>query len=627
MQRQTNSMESCPEVLGTFPSPEELQNFQDYLESYDENNLLHMNIANGSIPNLIAQSSNGASSRGQSSYHGGHDENEIALSKMEEAASAQLAEYMNRNISSGQTHEELFLSPRPNLNDYPQDVGTIGDCADFYDLYPHPNSPVLSDSAHCPSPFGSINFGESSSGSSRDGRRLSCKRKNIEGFQGQSSTSGSASFFHQNKNGLHDSPSSSSAKYNLSAGSSSNIPNPLDYLRFTNATEVKFPSIEPAPERNCGVWMNSTQLSETSHPLNMRDSTARSLNQSSSLPMPFIQPGDPRPVVTSSTSQNQSSPAPISFTQPRDSRPVVTSSTSPSPRLVLPANGASTSRGGGSSSSLTLEERMINFAVHNSLDFARLHRPRIRNVANRGVIIGGNVPSTSQAGTNTFVSPPVGQPRLASHQNLPIPFPQGIPLTFPQPMFSSESGGQSSNIPQSHSVRAVNLPEIGSLAGYYAPHVRQQIFLDRADGASGVTPERRRILLENAFPVRRSRENIRVERHYRGVDVHDRHRDMRLDVDNMSYEELLALGERIGNVNTGLSDHMVMKHLRRRKYSSATAKESAVDEPCCICREEYVDGEDLGLLDCGHDFHTACIKQWLMVKNLCPICKNTALAT
>lgn len=53
-------------------------------------------------------------------------------------------------------------------------------------------------------------------------------------------------------------------------------------------------------------------------------------------------------------------------------------------------------------------------------------------------------------------------------------------------------------------------------------------------------------------------------------------------------QELLALGERIGNVNTGLSDHMVMKHLRRRKYSSATAKESAVDEPCCICRVETI---------------------------------------
>ncbi|KAK7836192.1 e3 ubiquitin-protein ligase mbr2 [Quercus suber] len=43
--------------------------------------------------------------------------------------------------------------------------------------------------------------------------------------------------------------------------------------------------------------------------------------------------------------------------------------------------------------------------------------------------------------------------------------------------------------------------------------------------------------------------------------------------------------------------------------------------------EEYADGDNLGALDCGHDFHTNCIKQWLMLKNLCPICKTTALRT
>lgn len=79
---------------------------------------------------------------------------------------------------------------------------------------------------------------------------------------------------------------------------------------------------------------------------------------------------------------------------------------------------------------------------------------------------------------------------------------------------------------------------------------------------------------------------------------------------------------------------------------------STHQEPCCICQvfaltnfkhvlvlccwcqlifysfqEEYVEDDDLGILDCGHDFHTVCIKQWLMQKNLCPICKSTALMT
>lgn len=45
-----------------------------------------------------------------------------------------------------------------------------------------------------------------------------------------------------------------------------------------------------------------------------------------------------------------------------------------------------------------------------------------------------------------------------------------------------------------------------------------------------------------------------------------------------------------------------------------------------LWQEEFTEGEELGRLDCGHDFHSACIKQWLTIKNLCPICKITALS-
>eukprot|EP00256_Glycine_max_P057523 XP_014625385.1 E3 ubiquitin-protein ligase MBR2 [Glycine max] len=110
------------------------------------------------------------------------------------------------------------------------------------------------------------------------------------------------------------------------------------------------------------------------------------------------------------------------------------------------------------------------------------------------------------------------------------------------------------------------------------------------------------------------------------ADIHDRHRDMRLDVDNMSYEELLALEERIGNVSTGLSEEIVSKLLKKKKYSAEPDSQHEA-EPCCVCQEEYKDGDDLGSLDCGHDYHRDCIKQWLMHKNLCPICKTTGLAT
>ncbi|KAK4770517.1 hypothetical protein SAY87_031049 [Trapa incisa] len=110
------------------------------------------------------------------------------------------------------------------------------------------------------------------------------------------------------------------------------------------------------------------------------------------------------------------------------------------------------------------------------------------------------------------------------------------------------------------------------------------------------------------------------------ADAHDRHRDMRLDVDNMSYEELLALEERMGNVSTGLSEETILARLKQGKYVIAIDIPWQT-EPCCICQEDYNDGENLGILECGHDFHKDCIKQWLMNKNLCPICKTAGLTT
>ncbi|KAI3448117.1 hypothetical protein Pfo_004782 [Paulownia fortunei] len=109
------------------------------------------------------------------------------------------------------------------------------------------------------------------------------------------------------------------------------------------------------------------------------------------------------------------------------------------------------------------------------------------------------------------------------------------------------------------------------------------------------------------------------------AELHDRHRDMRLDVDNMSYEELLALEERIGNVSTGLSKEKIRGSMKQRKYEEVRASPKL--EPCCICQEDYVAGDDIGKLDCGHEFHTSCIEQWLTLKNICPICKLMALET
>ncbi|XP_062184468.1 probable E3 ubiquitin-protein ligase RHG1A [Phragmites australis] len=108
----------------------------------------------------------------------------------------------------------------------------------------------------------------------------------------------------------------------------------------------------------------------------------------------------------------------------------------------------------------------------------------------------------------------------------------------------------------------------------------------------------------------------------------DRHRGMRMDIDGMSYEELLALGERIGTVNTGLSDDALSKCLKRSLYMpTASGSHEDCDKKCSICQEEYSVGEVVGKMACKHYYHISCIKHWLRQKNWCPICKSVALNT
>lgn len=112
---------------------------------------------------------------------------------------------------------------------------------------------------------------------------------------------------------------------------------------------------------------------------------------------------------------------------------------------------------------------------------------------------------------------------------------------------------------------------------------------------------------------------------YDSRNLLDQHRDMRLDVDNMSYEELLALEERIGNVSTGLSEDRMSNCLRERVHYASD--ESEEESNCVICLEEYKNKDTVGTLaNCGHDYHTGCIKKWLSMKKVCPICKAPVVA-
>ncbi|XVF01762.1 hypothetical protein REPUB_Repub04eG0117100 [Reevesia pubescens] len=78
-----------------------------------------------------------------------------------------------------------------------------------------------------------------------------------------------------------------------------------------------------------------------------------------------------------------------------------------------------------------------------------------------------------------------------------------------------------------------------------------------------------------------------------------------VDPDELSYEELLALGEVVGTESRGLS---------------ADSIASLPSVTCVICRVDYEDGDSLTALSCKHSYHPECINNWLKINKVCPVC-------
>ncbi|XP_010261280.1 PREDICTED: E3 ubiquitin ligase BIG BROTHER-related [Nelumbo nucifera] len=91
-----------------------------------------------------------------------------------------------------------------------------------------------------------------------------------------------------------------------------------------------------------------------------------------------------------------------------------------------------------------------------------------------------------------------------------------------------------------------------------------------------------------------------------------------VDPDELSYEELLALGEVVGTESRGLSADMIAS-LPSVSYNAQSNQDGSTDQ-CVICRLDYEDGETLTVLSCKHSYHSECITNWLQINKVCPVC-------
>ncbi|KAM3321427.1 E3 ubiquitin ligase BIG BROTHER-related [Capsicum chacoense] len=119
-------------------------------------------------------------------------------------------------------------------------------------------------------------------------------------------------------------------------------------------------------------------------------------------------------------------------------------------------------------------------------------------------------------------------------------------------------------------------------------------------------------------------DNFELEFYEDEYDDEDMEEDD-VDPDELSYEELIALGEFVGVETRGLSESEISKSLHSSTFQSNNSK-TLIDK-CVVCQLEYEEGEKLVALPCDHSYHSNCIKKWLQIKKVCPICNDEVSST
>ena len=111
----------------------------------------------------------------------------------------------------------------------------------------------------------------------------------------------------------------------------------------------------------------------------------------------------------------------------------------------------------------------------------------------------------------------------------------------------------------------------------------------------------------------------------RGMMEEDTEEYTGLDVDNMSYEQLLALCEQIGDHKEGVKNvDEVLEELDIQVEQLEDEKH--VYSRCPICLEEFSTANEEQRIEkiksCGHIFCSDCIRKWFLENKQCPFCKT-----
>jgi hypothetical protein len=100
----------------------------------------------------------------------------------------------------------------------------------------------------------------------------------------------------------------------------------------------------------------------------------------------------------------------------------------------------------------------------------------------------------------------------------------------------------------------------------------------------------------------------------------DKPTDEEVNTDNMSYEQLLELGSKMGTVKTGIPEQFVNVFPVTEFIKPTVDNPPVYETKCLICQGDFEEMEKIRTLPCAHKFHLVCIDPWLRDNKTCPFC-------
>lgn len=78
--------------------------------------------------------------------------------------------------------------------------------------------------------------------------------------------------------------------------------------------------------------------------------------------------------------------------------------------------------------------------------------------------------------------------------------------------------------------------------------------------------------------------------------------------------------------NENMPNYPSPKTLKKPLFSTMSkyvvAQQNDSEEECTICLDSLEKNNSVATLECGHEFHNCCIKDWMKIKKTCPICRK-----